>query len=198
MTEETPNSIVKVDEKKEKIDLILKGEVINLVRTVQRNYINLTNIADNKANILISINSLMLTILLPICFTNFEFIKEYGLYIPMSVFALTCLITIVLASLVISPFRKTSNGKNPKETEKERSPFFFAGYADLSFLDYENLFKKTISSKKTLSNIIAKDLYQFGITLAAKYKMIKISYTVFYTGMIFSFLSFALFLYFKS
>jgi hypothetical protein len=44
----------------------IKGNILSLIRTTQRNYIDLTTIADNKAHILISINSLMLTILLPL------------------------------------------------------------------------------------------------------------------------------------
>jgi hypothetical protein len=190
LDEDTPSII-------ENNDLILKGEVINLIRTTQRNYINLTNIADNKANILISINALMLTILLPIIFTSFEFISTNSLQFPLLCFALTCLLTIVLASLVITPFRNNTAQKKSKKETKGRSPFFFATYDDLTFEQYEELLKHTVSDKKTISNIIAKDLYHFGLTLSGKYKMIKISYTIFYNGIIISFLLFVLFLYFN-
>ncbi|HMP30137.1 MAG TPA: DUF5706 domain-containing protein [Saprospiraceae bacterium] len=176
-------------------DLVLKGEVINLIRTTQRNYINLTNIADNKANILISINALMLTILLPIFFTSFDFIINQKLQIPIFVFALTCLLTIVLASLVITPFRKKVISQKPMFEKKERSPFFFAEYDDLTFDQYELLLKNTVKDKKTISQIIARDLYQFGLTLSSKYSMIKKAYTLFYNGIIVSFILFLIFLY---
>ena len=49
---------------------------INIIRTMQRNNIDLKHIADNKANILLSLNALMITVLIPIILSNLEIIID--------------------------------------------------------------------------------------------------------------------------
>ncbi len=170
----------------------IKGNIISLIRTTQRNYIDLTNIADNKAHILISINSLMLTVLIPIILANYQIIIEMKFYFPLTLFALTCLFTIIFSALVLTPF---SGNKQTSEIEKKkakRSPFFFTNYADLSLDEYRSLFQKTLASKEAINQIIVSDLYYFGINLASKYNLVKRAYKVFNFGMIFSFVGFIL------
>lgn len=172
----------------------LKGGVLNLIRTTQRNYINLTNIADNKANILISINSIMLTVLIPITLANLNIIVSEHLYIPLVLFAITGLLTIVYAAKVLSPF---SNKKAKlKYKDSDRSPFFFVDYADLSLDQYKELFETTIASKEKTNDIIVSDLYHFGINLAIKYNFVSIAYQIFNKGMVITFATFIIILLF--
>ena len=169
-------------------ELIFKDGIINLIRTTQRNYIDLTNIADNKANILISINSLMLTVLIPIVFSNYDFIVKYQLFIPIILLSITFLSTIVCASLVITPFNTSRKNKNKITEQTElKSPFFFNNYADKSFEEYVQQLKDSTQQKHIVSRVLAYDLYEFGLNLSSKYKMIKVTYKLFYTGMIISF-----------
>lgn len=167
----------------------MKGNILNLVRTTQRNYINLTNIADNKAHILISINSLMLTILVPILLSNYGIILEMKLSLPMGIFALTCLLTIVFSIKVLTPFNGKKN-KSTKDAKALKSPFFFSNYADLTLDEYKQLFNETTSSKNITNQVIIGDLYYFGINLDSKYKLVIVAYNVFYIGMILSFVTF--------
>lgn len=169
-------------------ELVFKGSTINLIRTTQRNYIDLTNIADNKANILISINSLMLTVLIPIVFSNYDFIMKYKLFIPIILLSVTFLTTIVCASLVITPFSINRRFKKQTESKTEmKSPFFFQNYADKSFDEYIQQLKDSTKQKHIVSRVLAYDLYEFGLNLSSKYKMIRLTYKLFYTGMIISF-----------
>ena len=61
----------------------LPKEALNIIRTTLRNNIELTNIADNKANVLLSLNALMITLLLPLIIPNLALIKELHLYVPL-------------------------------------------------------------------------------------------------------------------
>ncbi len=70
-----------VQEKKPKKKL--SKDIINIIRTTQRNNIELTHIADNKANVLLSLNALMVTFLLPLVVANSAVILERLLYIPL-------------------------------------------------------------------------------------------------------------------
>jgi len=170
----------------------IKGGLLGLIRTTQRNYINLTNIADNKAQILISINSLMLTILIPIILANYEIIVDKKFYLPLAVFATTCLLTILFSAMVLTPFNGNKQKNEVKKNNAKRSPFFFTGYADLTLDEYKTLFKETVATKERTNQIIVSDLYYFGVNLSAKYLLVKRSYQVFNTGMLVSFIVFLL------
>jgi hypothetical protein len=170
----------------------IKGNILSLIRTTQRNYIDLTTIADNKAHILISINSLMLTILLPIILSNFQIIVEKALYIPVALLALACLLTIIFSAKVLVPFSDIKHFEETQERKGKRSPFFFTNYADLSLEEYRSLFQETISDKETINQVIVSDLYYFGINLSTKYKLVHMAYKIFNIGIIVSFLVFGL------
>ena len=58
MNEITTNNYTKTKEKLDK-------ESVNIVRTLQRNNVQLIHIADNKAAVLLSLNAIMLTLLVP-------------------------------------------------------------------------------------------------------------------------------------
>lgn len=168
----------------------IKGYMYNLIRTTQRNYINLTSIADNKANILISINSLMLTILIPIILTNLQIITDMKMYIPIGGLAFTCLVTIIISALVLTPFKGDYKAnKNPVESG-DKSPFFFTNVSDLSLDQFTDQFERLINDKELTSKLVVADLYNFGKVLEHKYDQIKTAYKVFNLGLLISFLLF--------
>ena len=59
-----------------KIGPKLSKETVNIIRTTQRNNIELTHIADNKANVLLSLNAIMITFLIPLILSNVNIILE--------------------------------------------------------------------------------------------------------------------------
>ena len=88
---------------KEKSDI--RKDTLTIIRTTYRNNIELTNIADNKANILLSLNALMITFLIPIVLSNLDLIVERNIAIPLGTLAITCLVTIILAATATRPIR---------------------------------------------------------------------------------------------
>jgi hypothetical protein len=176
-------------------ELNIKGGLLGYIRTLNRNHVDLASIADNKANILISINSIMLTFLIPIVLANYDIIEQKKLFPPIILLACTCIVTIFIAAQVLTPF----TGKRVKifkEFYNQKSPFFFKSYEMLHFEQYLELFKATTSDKKRLSRIILKDFYFFGIILESKYKLVRQAYSLFKIGILLSFLSFLLFNFF--
>ena len=88
--------------KKAKVNQTRK-DVTNIIRTALRNNIELTNIADNKANTLLTLNALMVTFLLPLATANIDFVIESKLAIPLAIMIVTSLITIFMAVIVLKP-----------------------------------------------------------------------------------------------
>jgi predicted exporter len=71
-----------------------------MFRTSYRTHLDLSSLADNKANIMISINGIIISILLATVYPSI--IQLRALFLPSSLLLLTCLASLVLAVLVVA------------------------------------------------------------------------------------------------
>ena len=164
----------------------LNRKVLNIIRTTQRNNIDLKHIADNKANILMSINALMITFLFPIIFSSFDLVIAKHFYIPMGILALTCLLTIFISATVLKPFSSKLTAKKKKKEMIDKSPFFFGNYFHMDADDYFEYFNKVVEDDDDLYRHVVDDLHFYGKILATKYNEIKLAYFTFKVGLILS------------
>ena len=72
-----------------------------MFKTASRNHIDLTNLADNKANIMLSINAIIITITIPLMPTYLE--QDMTLLIPATTLLLTCVVSVIFATLATRP-----------------------------------------------------------------------------------------------
>ena len=144
--------------------------------------------ADNKANIMISINSIILSILMTVLTRKFD---DYpNLIIPALFLTLTSLLTIVFAVLATRP--NVSSGKFTSDDilNKRTNLLFFGNFHSMDLGDYEWGMKEMMKDKDYLYSSLIRDIYFLGIVLGKKYKLLRISYTVFMYGFVVSILSF--------
>mgnify|MGYP001816378410 FL=1 len=170
--------------------------VESMLRLTARNQINLSSIADNKANILISINSIVLTVLVSIGIGR---ISDYPVItFPAIVFLITCLSTIVLAILSTRP--KISSGKFTKEDihNKRVNLLFFGNFYRMEMDEYEWAMKEMMADTDYLYSSMIRDQYSLGKVISRKYLLLRIAYTVFMIGIILSSLLFAVFILFET
>ena len=168
--------------------------VESMFRLTARNQINLSSIADNKANILISINSIVLTVLLSIGIGK---ISDYPVItFPAIVFILTCLTTIIFAILSTRP--KISSGKFTKEDihNKKVNLLFFGNFYNMKLEEYEWAVKEMMDDSNYLYSSMIRDQYSLGKVISQKYRLLRIAYTVFMIGLILSSVLFAVFVLF--
>ena len=168
--------------------------VESMFRLTARNQINLSSIADNKANILISINSIVLTVLVSIGIGK---VSDYPVItFPAIVFTTTCLVTIVFAILSTRP--KISSGKFTKEDihNKKINLLFFGNFYNMEMDEYEWAVKEMMEDSDYLYTSMIRDQYSLGKVISQKYKLLRIAYTVFMIGLILSSLLFAVFVLF--
>ncbi len=166
--------------------------VESMFRLTARNQINLSSIADNKANILISINSIILTVVLTVGVGK---IAEYPNFtIPVIVLIATCLVTITFAILSTRP--KISSGKFTKEDihNQKVNLLFFGNFYNMNFEEYEWAVKEMMQDDNYLYSNMIKDQYSLGKVISQKYLLLRIAYTIFMFGLIVSTLLFALIL----
>lgn len=182
-----------VTTKKTKKRKKLPKDVLNIIRTTMRNNIELTHIADNKANVLLSLNALMLTFLVPFIIPYMDIVKQYRLGIPLTILVVTCFITIYIAALVLKPGKFYQNQKEI-EQGKLASPFYFGNFYKMSKEKYVAYVDNAISENEVVKNHLTEDLHALGARLGRKMELIRIAFNIFLIGL-FTSISIALVLF---
>jgi len=168
--------------KKAKVNQTRK-DVTNIIRTALRNNIELTNIADNKANTLLTLNALMVTFLLPLATANIDFVIESRLAIPLAIMIVTSLITIFMAVIVLKPGDFTVVRKEKMEQGQNYSPFFFGNIFTMRRAEYLPYMKQALENENDIKEYMAEDLFYTGKRLGEKMTIVKMAFNVFITGL---------------
>ena len=159
----------------------LSKKTINIIRTTLRNNIDLTAIADNKANVLLSLNALMIAALFPVVLSNMELIKAYYLGIPLLILAATCFTTIYFSAQVLKPSDFDRMRESYADNGKP-SPFFFGNFYKDSASEYFAMIKDSLKDADDIKSHLAQDLYYIGRRLGEKMSMVRTAYNIFITG----------------
>jgi len=171
-------------------DFDLGRGVETMFRANYRTHINLSAIADNKANIMLSINAIVISIALPQLLPLLE--SQPILRFPTLILLGTCVIAIVLATLSTRP--KITEGKFTREDIEERKAnlLFFGNFYEMPLKDFHWGMMEMIKDQDFLYSSMTKDLYYLGVVLAKKYRFLSYCYGVFMYGMIAAVLAFAI------
>ena len=154
---------------------------LNVIRTTGRNNIDLINIADNKASILMSLNAIILTVLAPMVLTEVELILQERLYIPLIILVITTFTTMALCASVLRPAKLRSN-ESQLEKRHNISPFFFGNYYRLKPEEYLPFVQRSLGKDELVSEYVLQDLYFVGRILGIKYVYIRRAFEIFVSG----------------
>ena len=170
-------------------DVRLGRGVETMYRTTYRTHVNLSSIADNKANIMLSINAIIISIVLSNLVSQFD--DNHYLIVPTGLLLVTCLISVVFATLSTRP--KVTEGVFTREDiqQKRSNLLFFGNYYNMDMDDFHWGMMEMIKDSDFLYSSMTRDLYYLGKVLATKYRYLSICYTVFMYGLITSVLAFA-------
>lgn len=161
-----------------------------MFRITSKNHLTLSGMADNKANIMISVNSIILSIILTVLFRKFE--EAPQLVIPAISLTISSLATIVFSILATRP--NISKGKFTEEDIKNRETnlLFFGNFHGMGLDNYLWGMKEMMKDSDYLYNSLIKDIYFLGKVLGRKYQLLRVSYTIFMFGLIISIILFVL------
>lgn len=159
-------------------------------KTSLRNHIDLSAIADNKANIMLSVNALIITIALPILGNNIR--TNPSMLIPTIILLTVCVVSIIFATLATRPIKMRGQSTMLDIKEKKSNLFFFGNFFEMSFNDYEEGMQAVIRDDDILDNTIMRDLFFLGKALGRKYHYLRTCYNIFMFGIIASVLAFIL------
>jgi predicted metal-dependent HD superfamily phosphohydrolase len=186
---ELNKEISKLQKKLEKQKGYSRG-VESMFRLTARNQINLSSIADNKSNILISVNTIIISIVLSVLVSRFT---EYpAIILPSLVFLTVSLVTIIFAILSTRPH--ISSGRFSKEDiqDKKVNLLFFGNFYNMSLDEYDWALGEMMKDDDYLYSIMIKDQYFLGKVLARKYKLLRKAYNFFMFGLIITVIAYVL------
>lgn len=165
--------------------------VQTLFRVALRNHIKLSDIADTKANILLSVNAIIISLALANLIPKLDNPSNDYLIYPTAIFIVFSIISMVLSILATRP--NVTSGEFTKEDirAKKVNLLFFGNFHKMKLEDYEWAITEMINDKDYIYSSLTKDLYFLGLVLERKYKILRWTYTIFMTGMILSVVAFA-------
>jgi hypothetical protein len=165
-----------------------------MLRLTSSNHLELSELADHKANILISVNSIIISVILGVLFRKLQ--DEPYLTLPSIIFLLVSVSTIVIAILATRP--KVSGGTFTDEDviNRKTNLLFFGNFHKASFDQYNEAMRRMMRDPNYLYGSLIKDIYQLAVVLGRKYKLIRLAYNIFMFGIVISVLSFAIAIFF--
>lgn len=183
------DELVKVRSKLEK-ERILKPDrgIETMFRTTSSNHLMLSQMADNKANILITINSIILSVVVSVLLRKLE--EDPRLVVPTILLVTVCLATIVFAILATRPNVSAGRFTRDDVKNKKTNLLFFGNFHGMNVEDYEWSMKQMMKDADYLYGSLIKDIYYLGKVLGKKYKFLRIAYNIFMFGFVLAILSF--------
>ncbi|QTD36747.1 HD domain-containing protein [Polaribacter batillariae] len=187
---------VALDIKKNK-SIVPERGVETMFRVALRNHITLSDIADTKANILLSVNAIIVSLALSNLLPKLDNPSNSHLLIPTTIFVAFTVISIVLSIIATRP--NVTEGKFTKEDVSNRKVnlLFFGNFHKMKLEDFEWGISEMMTDREYLYGSLTKDLYFLGLVLNRKYKILRLTYTVFMIGIIVSVIAFGISFKFK-
>jgi len=162
---------------------ITKG-IQTMLRLTSENHMRLSEMADNKANILISVNAIIISVILSVLIRKIEVDKH--LAIPTFIFLGCALSTIVLSILATRPKITKGNFTREDILNRKTNLLFFGNFYKTELEEYKWGMSTMMKDPDYLYGILVDDIYYLGKVLGRKYRLVRIAYSVFMIGIIIS------------
>lgn len=166
--------------------------VETMFRTTLSSHLQLSAMADQKAGLMISINSIIISVVITFLVRELE--SSPRLLVPMALLILICLITITLALLSTRPSVR-SQAQRMLLDKSKIDLLFFGDYLALSRDEYKDAMKELIGNEERIKEVMIENIYAQGFVIERKYRLLKITYLVFMIGFPIVLLSFLIVLF---
>jgi predicted metal-dependent HD superfamily phosphohydrolase len=183
--------------KKEELKVRLKDQsperaIQTMFRTALRNHIKLSDIADTKANILLSVNAIVISLALANLIPKLEQSTNRHLLWPTLILILFSVASIIMSILSTRP--NVTSGEFTDEQVKNRNVnlLFFGNFHKMPIKKYLWGMKQIMNEQEDVYENLIKDLYYLGVVLNRKYTLLRWTYTIFMIGIIASVAAFVI------
>ncbi len=173
--------------KKEKTERPERG-IETMFRISSGNHQRLSDMADNKAHIMITTTSIIISVLLSVLLRKLE--DNPHLVIPTLLLLLVCLTTMVFCILATRPAIPDGRFSADDITSKKVNLLFFGNFYRMHFEEFDEGMKAMMKDRDFLYGSLTRDVFSQGVVLGRKYRLLRIGYNVFMFGVITSVVGF--------
>lgn len=159
-----------------------------MFRITSGNNQRLSDMADNKAHIMVQTNSIILSVVLSILLRKLE--DNPQLIIPTLMLLVICVTTMVFSILATRPSVPMGTFTKDDLDAKRVNLLFFGNFYRMNLSEYEAGMSQMMEDRSFLYGSLIRDVYSQGVVLGRKYRLLRIAYSVFMFGIIASVLAF--------
>jgi predicted metal-dependent HD superfamily phosphohydrolase len=164
--------------------------VETMFRISSTNHQRLSDLADNKANILITVNAIIISAVISLLIRRLE--ENVYLALPTIILLTVSLVTMIYAILATRPSIPQGTFTQSDIDEKKVNLLFFGNFYRMNLDIYSLGMNKMMEDSEFLYGSLIKDIYSQGVVLGRKYRLLRIAYNVFMYGLIIAVVAFVL------
>lgn len=179
-----PGEIILDKKKKERPE---KG-IETMFRITSGNNQRLSDMADNKAHILITVNSIILSAIISLVLRKLE--ENSFLTIPSFMLLTVSLLSMIFSILATRPSIPAGTFTKDDIDKKRVNLLFFGNFYKMNMEDYTNGMIKVMNDRDFLYGTLIRDVYSQGVVLGRKYRLLRVAYNIFMFGLILAVLAF--------
>ena len=178
----TPEELKALKKKLQKAEGRPERGIETMFRLTSKNHLTLSGMADSKANIMISVNSIIISILIGALMQKLD--SNPHLIIPTIILLSVNLISMVFSILSIRP-NVTKGLFTREDIENQRTNLlFFGNFHKMKRDDYHWGMNQLMDNASFLYSSLIDDIYFLGVVLAKKYRFLRYSYNIFMYGIV--------------
>ncbi len=152
-----------------------------MFRTTSRNHYTLSQMVDRKANIVISINAILLSLIISRTIGQIDTFCIHNS--PILIMLITSMMSMIFAVLSIIPFKTQGTFTEKQIREKEGNLLYYGNIHKMNYRDFEWGMLEMLNDGNFLYSSMIRDLYFLGKTLHKKSRLIRISLALFILGL---------------
>lgn len=161
------------------------NEINYLLQQTRVHHMHLSSMADLKANMLLTMASIVVTLAAPQ-------VMKAGSQLPLIVLIGFSLMTILLAAYAVMP-KLPFTGRQAAAPEVQNPQFnllFFGDFTGLTYDQFEVEMTRVLNDPSLVYQAQVREIYTLGVFLAQKkYRYLKLAYTTFIIGLFASFIT---------
>jgi len=156
------------------------GHLDHLLNQTRAHHVQLSSMADVKANMLLTMSSIVVTLAAP------QVLKS-GSSWPLVVLIGSSLITILLAAYAVmprQPFKSRGSGETTPATNPNFNLLFFGDFSAMPYVRFEEEMETMLNDDSKVYEAQVREIYSLGSFLAkTKYRYLRLAYVTFITGL---------------
>lgn len=168
------------DSKNNKLERYDARGVQTLFRTLSKNHYNLLKMVDNKARIILTVNSIITSLLLAVHFVD-TCSKTLTINTGTKILVVSSMLSMVFALFGMLPHRYL--GRNYKKSGY-KGTLYAESFSKQTLSEFKQEFERIMHTGNSIYDELINDIYFLGLVISKKQKLLLYSVMVFLLGLI--------------